>query len=80
LAQDCYKLFKSVWNQGKADGLSDATAASAAQQAMKGCLDQQSQQYPAASPKIDVPGGVMPDPGPVSPGMDRTSSIGKREK
>ena len=48
MPRDCYALvFKPVFNQARADGLSEAVATAAAQAAMADCLKQQSTVVPA---------------------------------
>lgn len=78
MAQDCYKLFKSIYAQAVADGLAVAVATAAAQSAMDNCLKQQSLQVPAAQPVVTVPGTMASDPGPAISGDDRASSLGIR--
>lgn len=78
MAQDCYALFKSVYNQGIADKLPAVAAQVAAQSAMDNCLAQQRLQVPAVSPVVTVPADNNVDPGPTT--ADRGSTLGKRSK
>lgn len=78
MAQDCYSLFKQVYNQAVADGLSTTVAASAAAAAQADCLSQQSR---AAG--VDfvtaVPGTRLTDPGPKS-GEGLTNNVSRGAK
>lgn len=78
MAQDCYQLFKSVYNQAVADGLPTAVATAAAQSAMDSCLAQQALQVPAAQPIVTVPGDISRDPGPSTGDANRGSGLGIR--
>lgn len=83
MAQDCYKLFKTVFAQAKTDGLVDAAASEAAGRAMSNCLGLQALQTPAVQPIISVPGGLARDPGPTSGSQDindRSDALGQRDK
>lgn len=73
MARDCYaQVFKPVFNQARADGLSEAVAIAAAQAAMSDCLSQQSTQVPAVLPTTTVPATLV-DAGPLSAGTDRSN-------
>lgn len=65
MAQDCYALFKTTYNQGVADGLATAVATAAAQSAMNDCLKKQATVTPAATPIVSVPMSAQQDPGPT---------------
>lgn len=73
MARDCYaQVFKPVFNQARADGLSEAVAIAAAQSAMSDCLSQQSTQVPTVVPTTTVPSTALTDPGPNAGGGDRS--------
>lgn len=82
MAQNCYDIFKSTYNQAVADGFATAVATAAAQSAMDDCLGKQATQVQAVAPIVTVPGSVPPDPGPTSGGNlndgTRGSSLGVR--
>lgn len=79
MARDCYKVFKSTYNQAIADGLAVAVATAAAQAAQADCLSQQSARVPAAQAIVVVDNQAR-DPGPtaggVKSGHDRSAGLG----
>lgn len=74
MAQDCYKVFKTTYAQGIADGLATAVATAAAQTAQQDCLAKQSRQVTAVQSIVVVPSDD------TTPGRDRASGLGQREK
>jgi hypothetical protein len=80
MADDCYKKFKTVYNQAVADGLPTAAAQLAAQSAMSDCLSQQSVVTPAVLPTVTT----VPEPTEVGGGttraLDRAARLGTRGK
>lgn len=73
MAQDCYKVFKTVFNQAIADGLATAVATAAAQTAQQDCLAKQSRQITTVQPIVVVPSSQGST-------VDRSSALGQREK
>lgn len=55
MAQDCYKIFKTVYAQGVADGLPVAAAQLAAQTAQQDCLGKQSRQVTTTQTIVVAP-------------------------
>lgn len=74
MAQDCYKIFRTVYAQGVADGLPVAAAQLAAQTAQQDCLSKQSRQITTVQPIV-----VVPSSSPTAP-IDRSSPLGTRDK
>lgn len=77
MAKDCYKdSFLPAYRQAVIDGLATSVAAEVGRSAMDDCLRQQAVNTPAATPLVQVPGSIAPDPGPTSGGDMSSASRG----
>lgn len=78
MANSCYALFKSTYNQAIADGFAVAVATAAAQAAMTSCLATQAVQVAPSQGVTTVPGSRLPDPGPSTP-IVRGTNLGPKD-
>lgn len=84
MAVDALALFKQVYDQGIANGLTTAAAGVAAQEAMADVLRQQALQVRPSVVVSNVDAGRLDDPGPLHGGrlspVERAARLSKRPK